>query len=76
MILAAFTHTCSITLLAYCVSNGNLQAHVFKSSYAASLTYLQFAFINRHYDLVTDELDESGYEVSAGTNHQVIEIIG
>ena len=31
--------------------------------------------MNGHYDLVADRLDKTGYEVSAGTNHQVIEII-
>ena len=30
--------------------------------------------MNGHYDLVIDGLNKSGYDVSAGTNHQVIEI--
>ena len=30
--------------------------------------------MNEHYDLVVDRLDKSGSEVSAGTNHQIIEI--
>lgn len=47
--------------------------HIY-ATYAAGVTYLEVTLMNGHYDLIVDRIDKSGYEVSAGTNHQVIEI--
>ena len=41
MFLAALTDTCSITLIAYYVSNEKVQTHIFKPPNATSLTYLE-----------------------------------
>ena len=55
-------------------SNGKVQAHIFKQLYATGLTCLEVTFMNGHYDIVVYRLDKSGYEVSAETNQQVVEI--
>ena len=68
------TNACFITLIAYYASNRTVQRHIFKLLCATCAIYLEATSVNGHYDLVIDGLKKSGYDVSAGTNHQVIEI--
>ena len=65
MIIAASTDICSETIITYYSTNSDVKSHIFQPPNETSKTCLEFNFVNGHYDLVINQIDNTRNIVSA-----------
>ena len=76
LIIAALTHICSVTIIAYYSTNSDVQSHIFQPPNERSKTCLELSFVNWHYDLVLDQIDNTRNIVSAfPASKHIVEIL-
>ena len=75
MIIAALTGICSVTIIAYYSTNSDIQSHIFQPTNETSKTCLEFSFVNGHYDLVVNQIDNRRNIVSAFPVSKHVEVL-
>ena len=75
LIIAALTDICSVTIIGYYSINSDVQSHIFQPPNKTSKTCLELSFVNGHYDLVVDQIDNTRNLVSAFPASEHVEIL-
>ena len=75
LIIAALTDICSVTIIGYYSINSDVQSHIFQPSNETSKTCLELSFVNGHYDLAVDQIDNKRNLVSAFQASEHVEVL-
>ena len=75
LITAALTDICSVTMIAYYSTNSDMQSHIFQPPNEKSKTCLELSFVNGHYDLVVNQIDNIKNIVSAFPTSEHVEVL-
>ena len=73
--IAASTDICSVTIIAYCSTTSDVQSHIFHPPNETRKTCLELSFVNEHYDLVVDQMDNTRDIVSAFPVSELVEVL-
>ena len=73
--IAALTDICSVEIIAYYSTNSDIQSHIFQPTNETSKTCLEFSFVNGHYDLVVNQIDNRRNIVSAFPVSKHVEVL-
>ena len=73
--IAASTDICSVAIIAYCSNTSDVQSHIFQPPNETRKTCLELCFVNEHYDLVVDQMDNIRDIVSAFPVSELVEVL-